>query len=94
MSDRFGGNGSSHPLPPNPEEIIKDIFNRLRGGLPENLPGGMLIGLFLVLALWLATGLYQINPTEGGGGLRFGRVAHTTTPGLHWHLPWPIDRVL
>ena len=94
MSDRFGGNGSSHPLPPNPEEIIKDIVNRLRGGLPGNLPGGMFIGLLLILALWLATGLYQINPTEVGVVLRFGRVVHTTSPGLHWHLPWPIERVL
>ena len=95
MAAAYGGNGSRRP-PPDPEQIIADIFNRLRGALPGGLPGGLgAIALLVVLSLgWFATGIYQVNPSEVGIVLRFGEAVQTTTPGLHWHLPWPIERVL
>ena len=76
--------------------MIKDIFNRVRAGLPAGLPsgGGAIAGLLVALLLWAATGLYQVDPSEVGVVLRFGRVVTTTSPGLHWHLPWPVERVL
>ncbi len=76
--------------------MIKDIFNRVRAGLPAGLPsgGGAIAGLLVALLLWAATGLYQVNPSEVGVVLRFGRAVTTTSPGLHWHLPWPVERVL
>ena len=46
-----------------------------------------------VVLLWLASGFYQVQPNEEGVVLRFGAYADTTTPGLHYHLPYPIENV-
>ena len=55
------------------------------------------IGLGLIAAvavgLWLALGTYVINQGERGVELKFGERNEVTGPGLHWHLPWPIERV-
>ena len=55
------------------------------------------IGLGLIVAvalgLWALSGLYIINQGERGVELKFGRKDQVTGPGLHWHLPWPIERV-
>ena len=60
--------------------------------MPGNSLGPILLAVALLL--WTATGVYQIAPSEMGVVLRFGAVTTTTPPGLHWHLPWPIERVL
>ena len=46
------------------------------------------------MALWLASGIYRVQPDEQGVVLRFGAFDRTTLPGLNYHLPWPIERVL
>ena len=55
------------------------------------------IGLGLIAAvvagLWMLSGLYIINQGERGVELKFGKANEVTGPGLHWHLPWPIERV-
>ena len=51
-----------------------------------------LIGL--VVVAWLSTALYRVQPDEKGVVLRFGRWVETTDPGLHVHLPYPIETVL
>ena len=35
-----------------------------------------------------------MQPQEQGVVLRFGKYAYTTAPGLHYHLPYPIETVL
>jgi len=66
-----------------------------RGGPGFRLTGGrpiLLIGL-AVIALWLASGIYRVEPDEQGVVLLFGGVNRVTGPGLRYHLPWPIERV-
>jgi modulator of FtsH protease HflK len=46
-----------------------------------------------VIALWLASGIYRVEPDEQGVVLLFGAVNRVTGPGLRYHLPWPIERV-
>jgi len=46
-----------------------------------------------VLALWLASGFYQVQTNEEAVVLRFGKYTETTAPGLHYHLPFPIETV-
>ncbi|HET8995705.1 MAG TPA: FtsH protease activity modulator HflK [Acetobacteraceae bacterium] len=62
-----------------------------RGRFP-NGRGLLLLGLGAV-ALWLASGLYRVQPDELGVVLRFGAYEYRTQPGLNWHLPWPIESV-
>ena len=47
-----------------------------------------------VVALWLATGLYQVRPDQQGVVMRFGKNVGTTQPGLNYHLPWPFEGVI
>jgi len=42
----------------------------------------------------LASGFYRVLPDEQGVVLRFGKYVNQTQPGLHYHLPYPIEAVL
>jgi len=48
----------------------------------------------VVLAVWLFSGIYYVDTDEQGVVLRFGKWSNTTAPGLHIHLPWPMETVL
>jgi Cu+-exporting ATPase len=45
-------------------------------------------------ALYVLSGIYTLNPDESGVIERFGRIRLPyQTPGLHYKLPWPIERL-
>lgn len=50
--------------------------------------------VLILLLLWLASGFYQVQPSEQGVVLRFGKYVDTTDSGLHYHLPFPIENVI
>jgi modulator of FtsH protease HflK len=52
----------------------------------------LLVGL--IALIWLSTGFYKVQPDEQGLVLRFGAWIDTKPPGLHFHLPWPIETAL
>jgi membrane protease subunit HflK len=54
--------------------------------------GGLLAALALVL--WVGSGIYRVQPDEQGLVLRFGKLTDSLAPGLHYHLPWPVERVV
>lgn len=46
----------------------------------------------LVVAVWLATGFYTVEPEELAVVKRFGRVVARAVPsGIHYRFPWPIE---
>ena len=55
---------------------------------------GLLLIAGLLAVAWVASGVYKVQPDEQGVVLRFGRWLDTTEPGLHYHLPYPIETVL
>ncbi|MBQ8870906.1 MAG: FtsH protease activity modulator HflK [Alphaproteobacteria bacterium] len=52
------------------------------------------IVLGVLVLLWLASGFYQVSPSEQGVVLRFGKYVDTTDAGLHYHLPYPVEQVI
>ena len=58
---------------------------------PGGAGGYILIALLLIA--WAATGVYRVDEAERGVVQRFGAYTDTTMPGLHWHLPFPIESV-
>ncbi|MFZ9053472.1 MAG: FtsH protease activity modulator HflK [Woeseiaceae bacterium] len=71
------------------------ISSLLGGGGGRQQPGGT-GGFFLVILLlvaWGATGFYRVDEAERGVVQRFGAYTVTTLPGLHWHLPYPLETV-
>jgi membrane protease subunit HflK len=71
------------------------------GGPPGGRRGGGFSGtrgiallVVAVVAVWLASGFYRVQPDEQGVVLRFGAYDRTTLPGLNYHIPWPVESVL
>ncbi|MGD0107806.1 MAG: FtsH protease activity modulator HflK [Rhodopila sp.] len=54
---------------------------------------GLIFLLLLVVVVWFGSGFYRVQPDEQGVVMRFGAYAYWTPPGLHWHLPWPVESV-
>lgn len=52
------------------------------------------IVIVVIIAIYLLTGIYTIGPSEVGLVKRFGRFVTTVDPGLHYHLPSPIESVV
>ncbi|MFB3827376.1 MAG: FtsH protease activity modulator HflK [Bryobacteraceae bacterium] len=47
-----------------------------------------------IVVLWLLTGVYLVAPDQQAVETRFGRVVdRRVMPGIHFSMPWPIDRV-
>ncbi|MDB4189579.1 FtsH protease activity modulator HflK [Candidatus Pelagibacter sp.] len=92
-----GGNGSGKgPTPPDIDALIRDIQSKIKRFLPGgSSSGGKPIGLILIIIafVWLASGLYRVGPDEQGVVLRFGKFVKTTQPGLHYHIPLPVETV-
>lgn len=95
--DRGGSRGGG---PADLDELIRQLqrrFSSLFGGGRSGGGSGNASTIVLILVVlglaWLASGLYQIDAAETGVVTRFGEFETTTPPGLHWHLPWPIEKV-
>jgi modulator of FtsH protease HflK len=54
---------------------------------------GLVLALLAIVALWIGSGFYRVQPDEQGVVMRFGAYRYWTPPGLHWHLPWPVESV-
>ena len=66
-------------------------FPSLPSGIDKKMLG---IGAGVLLVIWLASGIYIIEPAERGVVLRFGGYVDTTDPGPHWRLPFPFESVV
>jgi modulator of FtsH protease HflK len=98
-----GGRGPGGPgQMPDIDALIASLQAAIRrflgggGGPRMRLTGGrpLLLLLLGVVVLWLGSSFYRVEPDELGVVMRFGAYSYRTEPGLHWHLPWPIEKVL
>lgn len=54
----------------------------------------VIIAILIILAAWIVfSGLYKVNQGEQGIVRRFGKHVRTVEPGLHFKLPYPIEKV-
>ncbi len=95
-NDRPSGNGGgSGNRPPNIDDLANQFQDSLKKMFPgKKVPGGnkpIIIFGIIILGLWLASGFYRVLPDEQGVVLRFGKYVNQTQPGLHYHLPYPIE---
>lgn len=90
------GRGGGGMQPPNFEDMLRRGQDRLRRLLPggSRRGRGILLAVVAVVVLWLASGFYMVEPDEQGIVLRFGAYTYSTTPGLNYHLPAPIETAL
>jgi modulator of FtsH protease HflK len=62
----------------------------LRPGVPLRWLG---LSALALLGAWLVSGFYLVDTDEEAVVRRFGAIAAQVGPGMHYRLPWPIDRV-
>ncbi|MBL6785137.1 MAG: FtsH protease activity modulator HflK [Rickettsiales bacterium] len=87
---------------PNPNNVLeiekllnkyKNNFSGNKGGTGKN-PKSIFTIILVVIALYLSTGFYTIQPEEEGVVLLFGKFNRVTEPGLHYHLPTPFEKLI
>ena len=76
--------------------IKKDYFNFFNQFNLNNFinPYFVFLGLMVIILLWLSSGIYKLNEGEEGLILRFGKFVRIDKPGLNFHFPEPIDKVI
>jgi len=96
---------SNNQGPPDLDEIFQNlsrkfggIFGGKGGGSGAAPSGGSAagVGLFALIVagvIWAGTGIYTITDGETGVITQFGKYKELTNPGLHWHLPYPIENL-
>ena len=87
-----GGGGGQ---PPDLEDLLRRGQDRMRRIMPRGFGGGrgLVLILVLIVAVWLASGFYNVQSDEQGVELVFGRWVNTTGPGLNYNWPAPIGQV-
>lgn len=92
----LGGGGTSLEEGIDLDDIIRLAKEKLRRVTRIPGLGGRGLGLIaaVIAVAWLLTGIYKVQPDEQGVVLRFGKWVETSVPGLHYHLPYPIETVI
>lgn len=101
---------SGNQGPPELDEVVRKLQEKLGGlfggggrrprpGPGEGRPGAggkisLSLGAGVLVMVWVASGIYIVEPAERGVVLRFGAYLEVTQPGPHWHLPYPIEDVV
>lgn len=85
----------------NSQDFFKKLFGEKNGGnnqtpknndsTPKSLFG---IVILVIISLWLASGIFKINPDQNGLVLLFGKYHKIAEPGLNYHIPYPLGRVI
>lgn len=104
-NEKGGGNpwnSGGDQGPPDLDKVVRDLQRKLGrmfggkgGGGSESSSSGAGMGVLIAIAviIWSLSGIYKVDEAERGVITQFGRYHSTTLPGLHWHIPFPIQRV-
>ena len=70
---------------------FRDMFGGPGGGIRPGALAAVAGGAF---ALWALSGLYVVQSNEEAVVTTLGAYSRNETPGLRYHLPWPIEAVV
>jgi membrane protease subunit HflK len=74
-------------------ETFGDYLNQLFHWLSRKRRTFYFILTIFIVSVWLASGVYIVQPGEEGVVRTFGQFSSVTTSGLNYHLPRPIQQV-
>lgn len=74
---------------------LKKQLNDFKSSLKKYLGGiNIWIILIIIITLWAAQGFHSVDEAEVGLVKRFGEHVRTVGPGLHYHIPSPVETVI
>jgi len=76
-------------IPDTPEELFKQGGQRISELNKWIVP----LAAFSVVLFFIVTSFYSVDQDEVGVIRRFGKYVRTTEPGLHWKLPFQIEKL-
>ncbi len=84
-----GGDG------PDLDDFLRQAQDRVQSFIPgSGNKSSFLLLFFVLLGLWMLTGLYRVLPEEHAVVMTFGKWTDTKTePGLAYRAPWPIQDI-
>jgi modulator of FtsH protease HflK len=88
--------GTNNPFGEWLERLKSSMGGGGGGGSTESQGSPAAFGLMLagvLVLLWLASGMFQVNASEKGVVQRFGRFTEVRNEGWGWAFPWPIETV-
>ncbi len=101
------GNGPRQGATPGNLPDLDELIARMQDTARRFVPGGpggfggrrnngrlWGLGALVLLAVWLGSGFYRVQPDQQGIVLRFGAFQRTTLPGLNYHIPWPVEQAV
>ena len=94
-----GGGGPRRPTGPELNAGLERLRQRIAGlfggggGAGGVQPGAIAAIAAVGFALWAASGFYKVQPNEEAVVTTFGAYSRNEAPGLHYHLPTPIEHV-
>lgn len=93
------GGGDNGGNAPRQQVSLEDLIGRFKGGIPplKFLGGGgisliVLIGMIVVAVIWLASGIFTVDPDEQASLRLFGKFNSTADSGLNWWWPSPVGQ--
>ncbi|MCC8371868.1 MAG: FtsH protease activity modulator HflK [Rickettsia endosymbiont of Pseudomimeciton antennatum] len=66
-----------------------EFFNNF--GFNNNI---MILVFLSLVAIWFASGVYEVKEGEEAAVMRFGKFVRKGSPGLNYHLPMPFEQVV
>jgi membrane protease subunit HflK len=81
---------------PNEPQLDQQLFQAIENAglwIQRYLPRILPLAAGAILLLWLASGVYTVNPGHKGVVRTFGKETARTDPGLNYRYPWPFQRV-
>ncbi len=79
------------------DDYLKQFQDKFKSFFPNGnskSPLSLSIVLIIIITIWFGSGFYRVGTDEQGVVTRFGEYVRTSEPGLHYHLPFPIEKVL
>ena len=92
-SSNFNGSGDVPPGNGGGDDYLKNLQDRFKKFFPNKNPASVSLIITVLLAIWSLSGFYRVGTDEQGVVTRFGEYVRTTEPGLHYHLPFPIESI-
>ena len=83
---------SSYGDGPSMDQQLAEQFELISKWVKHKLPKILPILVAVVVVLWLASGVYVVNPGHVAVVRTFGKETARTEPGLNYRIPWPFQK--